>query len=98
MDHALISQELHSKSLDTFYNWKNRVKDQPLDLFSVQLWSGWTGFGTKCQICKRDPVYNLYEVNLQWGDTDNFEYIRDMCPSCLHNLNEKYIRNKSPKY
>jgi hypothetical protein len=83
--------------LGQFYKWKNRIQGEPLDLCTVQQWDGWTAIDT-CKVCERGLFVTTYEVSLEWGDTKNYEYIREMCGDCLHELNTKYVRNKSEKY
>lgn len=93
-----MEEDSNNDILGDFYRWKNRIKDEPLDLCSVQAWDGWTTFGTTCGVCKKENILLLYEIHCQWGDTSNYEYIRDICKSCLHILNRDFIRNKSVKY
>ena len=84
-------------SIESFYKWNNRVPNEPLDLYSVQCWDGWTEIDT-CKVCKEGPFQSTYEIHLEWGDTKTYEYISEICASCLHILNKNYIRNKSEKY
>lgn len=85
------------RKLERFHQWKNMVEGEPMDLVSVQRWDGWTEIDY-CMVCKKGPFVSTYEVQLQWGDTEQREYVREMCSDCLHKLNKKYIRNKSPNY
>lgn len=84
-------------SVFDFYRWKNFTANEPLDLVSVQPWVGWTEI-EHCKVCCRGPFSVTYEVHLEWGDTKKYEYISEICATCLHRLNEKFIRNKSDKY
>jgi hypothetical protein len=86
-----------SIALDYFYKWKNRIRNEPLDLVSTQLWCSWCDCDT-CMVCKNKHLSSTYEVNLQWGDTDQYEYIREMCFNCIRKLNYQFIRNKNPKF
>lgn len=94
----IISNQERSMKIDDYYQWENRVKDEPLDLVSVQPWYGWTAFGDKCNVCSGKPFKLLYEVHFQWGDTPHYEYIRNVCKDCLHKVNRDFVRNKSTKY
>lgn len=84
-------------SVGSFYNWKNFVPNEPLDLVSVQLWVGCTEID-KCKVCFGGPFAGTYEISLEWGDTKKYEYISEVCRKCLCTLNNELIRNKSEKY
>ena len=89
----LLKPLIYDYQVSKFYKWKNHIKHEPLDLVTVQGWD----YSNQCLVCKENKFFT-YEVNLQWGDTLAYEYVREMCTDCLHFLNKKYIRNKSTKY
>ena len=43
-----------------FYKWKNHIKQEPLDLVTVQGWD----YSNQCLICKANKFFT-YEVKLQ---------------------------------
>lgn len=88
---------MENTNLAGFYKWENRIYGEPLDLVTVQEWTGWTAI-EMCKVCKGGPFVETYEVRLEWGDTKNYEYISEMCWDCLYKLNTNYVRNKSDKY
>lgn len=73
--------------------FKNFVKGESLDFLSTQRWNAWCDTH-KCKICDGGPYSTTYEVNFQWGDTDKYEYISEVCIRCLNLLNDKIVRNK----
>ena len=87
-----------SDGITRFYAWKHRIQGERLDLVRVRMWSDW---GEACLSCKQDEKNDksgIFEVWLQWGDTDAYEDMKAMCGSCLFRLNTAYIHNKSPNY
>jgi len=95
-----LEQEKLEKNmaLAIFYPWEHKLFfTEPLDLCSVRPWEGWCSI-EMCKVCKAGPFSLTYEIGLEWGDTKNYEYISEICPSCLHALNVTHIRNKSNKY
>jgi hypothetical protein len=73
--------------------FENYVSGEPLDMISITKWNGWTDTD-KCKICDGGPYSTTWEIDFQWGDTDKFEYISEVCIRCLNLLNNQVIRNK----
>lgn len=79
--------------LSFFYKWENRVPGELLDFTSIRQWIGWTGC-QDCKVCKAKDIPTTYEVEFEWGDTQKYEYISDVCYTCLKYLaKEKLVRN-----
>lgn len=75
-----------STMLDVF-RWQHRVLEEPLDLVWRKCWRGLcpmaADFG--CDQCGR-PATQVWEMRLQWGDTDAYEHIDSLCSSCMRRL------------
>jgi hypothetical protein len=74
------------------YQFKKKYHDEPLDLVQTTQWVGWCPIDT-CKVCLEGPFDYTYEALFEWGDTRNFEYISEVCPSCMNYIYKNYIRN-----
>ena len=69
----------------------------PIDLACVTLWQSWTYEAFKCLYCD-SRVDQAYEVTFQWGDTNRYTYLSEMCAGCLSVVCKKSRNATESKY
>jgi len=69
----------------------------PLDLVNCKAWIADSYYGPleQCKICPNKNTIT-YSVTLEWGDTQTYEDISEVCSKCLNSLNHAIVRNKDP--
>lgn len=70
---------------------------EPIDLAHVVIWRGHSAACFKCKVCN-DFCDKGYEVNFQWGDTERYTYVDEMCDACLSDVCKVSRNAKSSKY
>lgn len=73
--------------------FENRVDGEPIDLAGVQKFEGWTDIDI-CKICSKGFFATTFEVLLEWGSTEKYERISEVCRKCLNTINLTIVRNK----
>lgn len=71
--------------------------NEPIDLVKVTPWESWTYDMFTCKYCN-NPCDVGYETTFEWGDTNQYTYIDEMCATCLSNVCKKSRNAATSKY
>lgn len=67
------------------YQYKHARDGEPLEICCTTMWQCWTTCDS-CKICLSGPHYATYELEWEWGDTKKYEYVSEVCSTCLNKI------------